>query len=60
MFKQTMSLQVFYRLSFTNFTWPILKYFVPYRLQPSKGNRQEVVLISFMVSIIKVTANSIF
>ena len=27
--KQTISLQIFYRLSFANFTKPILEYFVP-------------------------------
>ena len=28
--KQTISLQIFYRLSSTKFTWSILEYFVPY------------------------------
>ena len=28
--RQTISLQIFWRLSFTNFTWSILEYFVPY------------------------------
>ena len=27
--KQTISLQIFWRLSFTNFTWSIFEYFVP-------------------------------
>ena len=30
--KQTISLQIFYKLSSTNFTWSILEYFVPYMI----------------------------
>ena len=49
--KQTISLQIFQKLSSTNFTWSILEYFVPYVCICKYMNRIEVHLVEYYLKI---------